>query len=55
VPEGIGPQDQYQLTIRGNAALALDALAPPATSGSRLVTLSGDALTTLDGRYLVTL
>jgi hypothetical protein len=55
VPEGIGPQDQYRLTIRSLAALALDALVPEAGEARRLVTLLGDALVTLDGRYLVTL
>ena len=53
VPEGIGPRDQYRLTIRGLSALPLDALVP--AGGNRIVTLAGDALVTLDGRYLVTI
>jgi hypothetical protein len=55
VPEGICPQDQYRLTIRSLSDLPLDALVPAAAEARRLVTLGGDALVTLDGRYLVTL
>ncbi len=55
MPEGVGPRDQYRLTIRSLSALPLDALVPADGSGRQLVTLSGDALVTLDGRYLVTI
>jgi hypothetical protein len=55
VPQGIGPQDQYRLTIRGLSALPLDALVPATSGGDQLTTLAGDALVTLDGRYLVTI
>ena len=54
VPEGIGPQDQYQLTIRGRAALPLDALVFPGLGGRTLITLGGLQIVTLDGRRLVT-
>jgi hypothetical protein len=55
VPEGIGPRDQYLLTIRSLSDLPLDALVPATPEARRLVTLAGEPLTTLDGRYLVTL
>lgn len=54
VPEGIGPQDQYRLTIRSLSALPLDALVPATGAGRQLTTISGDALVTLNGLYLVT-
>lgn len=52
VPQGIGPQDQYQLTIRGRAALPLGAFH---LGGRTLITLGGVQFVTLDGRRLVTL
>jgi hypothetical protein len=42
VPEGIGPQDQYQLAIRSQAALALDALEVGAPPEPLTIVLDGD-------------
>ena len=44
VPEGIGPQDQYQLTIRGQAALPLDALVSGDPPEPLTIILNGDFL-----------
>jgi hypothetical protein len=44
VPEGIGPQDQYQLTIRGQAALPLDALEVGDPPEPLTIVLDGDFL-----------
>ncbi len=44
VPEGIGPQDQYQLTIRSQAALALDALEVGDPPEPLTIVLDGDFL-----------
>jgi hypothetical protein len=55
VPEGIGPQDQYRLTIRSLSDLPLDALVPETGGGRYLATIAGDRLITLDGSYLVTI
>ena len=55
VPQGIGPADQYQLTIRSLATLPLDALVPAGQERLALTTLDGSPLVTLDGRQLVTL
>jgi hypothetical protein len=44
VPEGIGPQDQYQLTIRGRAALPLDALESGDPPEPLTIVLDGDFL-----------
>jgi hypothetical protein len=44
VPEGIGPQDQYQLTIRGQAALPLDALVAGDPPEPLTIVLNGDFL-----------
>jgi hypothetical protein len=44
VPEGIGPQDQYQLTIRGQAALPLDALVSGDPPEPLTIVLDGDFL-----------
>ena len=44
VPEGIGPQDQYQLTIRGQAALALDGLESGDPPEPLTIVLDGDFL-----------
>jgi hypothetical protein len=42
VPEGIGPQDQYQLTIRSRAALPLDALQVGDPPEPLTIVLNGD-------------
>lgn len=44
VPEGIGPQDQYQLTIRGQAALALADLEVDDPPEPLTLILNGDFL-----------
>ena len=44
MPEGIGPQDQYQLTIRGQAALPLDALQVGDPPEPLTIVLDGDFL-----------
>jgi len=54
IPEGIGPADQYRLTIRSLATLPLDALVPAGQERRELTTLSGAPLVTLGGRQLVT-
>tara|TARA_R110000868_G_scaffold375289_1_gene639796 strand:+ start:115 stop:639 length:525 start_codon:yes stop_codon:yes gene_type:complete len=42
VPEGIGPIDQYQLTIRSLSALPLDALVPEDQGADLTLVLNGD-------------